>query len=97
MRLLSGDAADPQAAVAAPRWKIEHKSAGLQLDVEPKFPKSLATGLRALGHGAGPPGLTGDDFGGALVITRDATAPDLSVHWRGGADPRRDGMVAAML
>lgn len=96
MRLLSDDAADPQAAVAAPRWKIEHKCHGLQLDLEPQVSEPLAAGLRARGHAAGPPGLTGDDFGGAFVVVRDAAASARDAQWRGGADPRRDGKVAAM-
>ena len=85
---------DPQAAVDRARWKIEHKTAGLQLDLEPTYPAARAAALRGLGHEAGPPGITGGDFGGAFVIQRvpDASGP----AWRGAADPRRDGRVAAM-
>lgn len=84
---------DPQAAVDALRWKVEHQSAGLQLDLEPGYPAAAGAGLRRLGHAAGPPGITGGDFGGAFAIVRD---PAGAQGWLGAADPRRDGLVAAM-
>jgi gamma-glutamyltranspeptidase / glutathione hydrolase len=83
---------DPQDAVDRARWKIEHKTAGLQLDLEPSYPAGLAAELRDLGHEAGPPGITGGDFGGAFVIVR---AGAKTARWVGAADPRRDGLVAA--
>jgi gamma-glutamyltranspeptidase/glutathione hydrolase len=86
---------DPQAAATAARWKIEHRAAGLQLDVEPSLAPALVDALRARGHAGGPPGITGDDFGGAFAIVRDDAAGDGSCRWLGGADPRRDGEVAA--
>jgi gamma-glutamyltranspeptidase/glutathione hydrolase len=92
---------DAQAAVAAPRWKIEHKTAGLQLDLEPGYPAAHAAALRGLGHAAGPPGITGGDYGGAFAIVRGPVDADGAVRavgaprWVGAADPRRDGRVAA--
>lgn len=96
LRLLPDAAACPQAAVAAPRWKVEHKSAGLQLDLEPGFDPALGAALRALGHAEGPPGITGADYGGAFVVMRDEASNSDASRWRGGADPRRDGEVAAL-
>jgi gamma-glutamyltranspeptidase/glutathione hydrolase len=87
---------DPQAAIDAPRWKIEHQAAGLQLDLEPGYPAERAAELRGLGHAAGPPGITGGDFGGAFAIVRAPGAADGAPAWLGAADPRRDGRVAAM-
>ncbi len=94
MRLLR-DGVDPQVAVTGPRWKIEHRADGLQLDVEPTVERGLVDALRARGHASGTPGITGDDFGGAFAIVRDGRDPDGAVRWLGGADPRRDGYVAA--
>lgn len=59
---------NPQAAVDAPRWKLEHKSTSLQLDFEPTFPAAQQQALRDMGHPAGPPGITGADFGGAFAV-----------------------------
>src|SRR5690606_29497006 len=50
---------NPQAVVDAPRWKLEHNSLGLQLDIEPGYPEQAASALRAMGHPGGPPGITG--------------------------------------
>lgn len=87
---------DPQAAVDAPRWKIEHQHGTVQLDFEPGCPQPLQAALRAWGHGEGPPGITGADFGGAFAIWRAPPAADAGPLWLGAADPRRDGQVAAM-
>lgn len=98
MQLLHGGR-DPQSAVSTPRWKIEHKSGGLQLDFEPTVQQALVDALRARGHRAGSPGITGDDYGGAFAIVRSDAAPgrqpDGEAQWIGAADPRRDGRVAA--
>lgn len=87
---------NPQAVVDAPRWKLEHNSLGLQLDIEPGYPEQAASALRAMGHPGGPPGITGTDFGGGFVITRSPASDGEPPLWVGGADPRRDGLVAAM-
>ena len=94
MRLLH-DGVDPQVAVSGPRWKIEHRADGLQLDVEPTVEPGLVDALRSRGHAPGAPGITGDDFGGAFAIVRDDRAADGAIRWLGAADPRRDGRVAA--
>lgn len=78
---------DVQRAVDVPRWKVEHAHGSVQLDFEPGFEPGLAAGLRALGHRADSPGLTGLDFGGAFAIARCGDA------WAGASDPRRDGAV----
>ena len=87
---------NPQAAVDAPRWKIEHRHTGPQVDFEPAFASDMQAALRAMGHATGPPGITGADFGGAFAIQRSPFAADTSALWVGAADPRRDGLVAAM-
>jgi gamma-glutamyltranspeptidase/glutathione hydrolase len=94
LQMIDGGVA-AQDAVAAARWKIEHKTAGLQLDLEPSYPADLAARLRGMGHAAGPPGITGGDFGGAFAIQRAPSAPADTALWVGGSDPRRDGLVAA--
>ncbi len=87
---------NPQAAVDAPRWKLEHKTAGVQLDFEPSFPAELQRDLRKMGHPAGPPGITGADFGGGFAVVRLPGSDGAAPVWAGAADPRRDGLVAAM-
>jgi len=87
---------NPQAVVDAPRWKLEHKAAGLQLDIETSFSGQMASALRAMGHPSGPPGITGADFGGGFVITRSPESESGTPLWVGGSDPRRDGLVAAV-
>lgn len=76
---------DVQRAVDAPRWKVEHAHGTVQLDFESGMSRELVTGMRALGHRADKPGLTGLDFGGAFAIARSGDA------WAGASDPRRDG------
>lgn len=78
---------DVQRAVDVPRWKVEHAHGSVQLDFETGFEPGLVAGLRALGHRADSPGLTGLDFGGAFAIARCGDA------WAGASDPRRDGAV----
>lgn len=87
---------NPQAAVDAPRWKLEHKTAGVQLDFEPGYPREAETALRGMGHPAGPPGITGSDFGGGFAVVRAPGCAAARPVWVGAADPRRDGLVAAM-
>lgn len=87
--------ANPQAAVDMPRWKLEHKSTGVQLDFEPQVPMRLQAALRRRGHAAGPPGITGGDFGGGFAVVRSPCAQHGESLWVGAADPRRDGQAVA--
>ncbi len=90
-------ARNPQAAIDAPRWKLEHKRHSLQLDFEPTFPPAQQEALRAMGHAGGTPGITGADFGGGFAIVRaPGSAGSATPVWVGAADPRRDGLVASM-
>lgn len=88
-------ARNPQAAIDAPRWKLEHRTDGVQLDLEPAFASDHEAWLRQAGHRRGPPGITGADYGGGFVIARSPQATADCALWVGGADPRRDGQVAA--
>ena len=80
------DGLNPQQAVEARRWKIEHANGGTQLDLETDFDAAMALDLRARGHRKDVPGITGLDFGGAYVLQ---CLPD---HvYVAASDPRRDG------
>jgi gamma-glutamyltranspeptidase / glutathione hydrolase len=89
MQLLSrmiDDGCDPQQAIDAKRWKVEHARGSVQLDLEEGFDPSLAKALRERGHRDQPPGITGLDFGGAYAVQ---CLEDGS--YAVGNDPRRDG------
>lgn len=80
-----------QAAVDAPRWRLE---GGRSLAIEAGMPAEITQALRAAGYT--DPGATGElggrsDFGGAQVVLRDAEG----VLW-GGSDRRKDGMALAI-
>jgi gamma-glutamyltranspeptidase/glutathione hydrolase len=80
------DRLNPQQAVEARRWKIEHANGVTQLDLETDFDTAMAQDLRARGHRKDVPGITGLDFGGAYVLQ---CLPD---HvYVAASDPRRDG------
>ena len=77
-----------QAAIDAPRWRLESDNA---LAIEAGTPERIARALRAAGyadprHGGELGGRS--DFGGAQVVMR---APDGSLI--GGSDKRKDGMA----
>jgi gamma-glutamyltranspeptidase / glutathione hydrolase len=89
MQLLSrmiDDQQDPQRAIDAKRWKIEHARGSVQLDLEDGFDNALAKALRELGHREEAPGITGLDFGGAYAVQCLADGA-----YAVGNDPRRDG------
>lgn len=74
---------NPQAAVDAPRWRVE---SGLRLALEPGFPPGVAHGLRQLGHEVvAAAGMGG--FGGAQVVER------LPGCWLAASDPRKEGQA----
>lgn len=78
-----------QAALDAPRWRLESDTA---LAIEPGTPEALVRVLREAGYsdpvGGGELGGR-SDFGGAQVVMR---APDGALL--GGSDPRKDGLAA---
>lgn len=76
----------PQAALDAPRWRLESETA---LAIEPGMPAAQVRALRAAGF-TEPQGLGElggrSDFGGAQWVSRDAHGGLL-----GASDPRKDG------
>jgi gamma-glutamyltranspeptidase/glutathione hydrolase len=80
-----------QAAIDAPRWRLEADRA---LALETGTPPEVAAALRAAGYDE-PQGLGElggrSDFGGAQVVLR---GPDGRLF--GGSDPRKDGMALAI-
>jgi len=72
----------PQEAVDAPRFN--HVS-GLEVAVEPDFPRETVAALEAKGHKV--VGGTVESFGGAHAILRDEATGALF----GGSDPRKEG------
>ena len=77
-----------QAAIDAPRWRLEGAK---QLAIEPGTPDRIARALRDAGYtdpeGAGELGGR-SDFGGAQFVLRDADGSLL-----GGSDKRKDGLA----
>ena len=76
---------DPQAALDAPRWRVEPGGA---VALEPGLAGALA-GLRALGHDAAV-AETPHGFGVGQVILRHGDA------WLAGSDPRGDGYAGGI-
>jgi len=77
-----------QAAIDAPRWRLEP---GASLAIEAGMPQSIVDGLRAAGYGQplGTGELAGrSDFGGAQVVMRAADGSLI-----GGSDRRKDGLA----
>jgi gamma-glutamyltranspeptidase/glutathione hydrolase len=72
----------PQEAVDAPRFN--HVS-GLEVALEPDFPRETVAALEAKGHKV--VGGAVESFGGAHAIVRDETTGTLF----GGSDPRKEG------
>lgn len=72
---------NPQAALDAPRWRVE---AGLELALEAGMPSDVRSSLASRGHD-----LLGDTamggFGGGQAIARVGDA------WLGASDPRKEG------
>jgi len=75
----------PQAAVDAPRWKV---NGGLSLDLEAQAAPGLREGLAALGHQFASIPDSYMDFGGGQFIIRTENG------YVAASDPRRDGQAA---
>jgi gamma-glutamyltranspeptidase/glutathione hydrolase len=76
---------NPQAAVDAPRWKL---NGGVSVDLEPSASAALRAGLLALGHEIKSVDDSYMDYGaGQIIIRTDA-------GYAAGSDPRRDGQAA---
>jgi gamma-glutamyltranspeptidase/glutathione hydrolase len=78
-------AMNPQAALDAPRWKV---NAGRSIDLESSAPVALREGLIALGHELESIPDSYMDFGAGQVIMRAETG------YIAASDPRRDGQAA---
>ena len=77
--------ANPQAALDAPRWKV---NGGLSLDLETEASPELRAGLAALGHQFASIPDSYMDFGaGQFIVCGEA-------GYVAGSDPRRDGQAA---
>ncbi len=80
-----------QAAIDAPRWRLE---SGSVLAIEKGTPEPVAAALRAAGYNApsGQGELAGrSDFGGAQLVMRAADGSLL-----GGSDKRKDGLARGL-
>jgi gamma-glutamyltranspeptidase / glutathione hydrolase len=76
---------NPQAALDAPRWKV---NGGLSLDLEAAASAELRAGLAALGHEFASIRDSYMDFGAGQFIVRSEAG------YVAGSDPRRDGQAA---
>jgi gamma-glutamyltranspeptidase/glutathione hydrolase len=76
---------NPQAALDAPRWKV---NGGLSIDLESSASPELRTGLAALGHTLASIPDTYMDFGAGQFIVRTENG------YVAASDPRRDGQAA---
>lgn len=77
---------DPQAALDAPRWRVEGSR---QVSVEPDMPATSIKYLQDLGHDITVAPQRDVSFGGGQVAFR------LGDNWCGGSDGRRDGQALA--
>jgi gamma-glutamyltranspeptidase / glutathione hydrolase len=76
---------NPQAALDAPRWKL---NGGISVDLEASASSDLRAGLIALGHEIKAFADSYMDFGAGQIIVR----PDGG--YAAASDPRRDGQAA---
>ena len=76
---------NPQAALDAPRWKLE---GGKAVDLETSASPDLRTGLIALGHEIAAVADSYMDFGAGQIILKT------DVGYAAASDPRRDGQAA---
>jgi gamma-glutamyltranspeptidase/glutathione hydrolase len=80
MRSLFERGLAPQAALDAPRWRLQ---GGLRVDVEEGFPAGFEDDLTRRGHEVGP--MAPGGAGGAQLIIRDADG------FAGASERRQDG------
>jgi gamma-glutamyltranspeptidase / glutathione hydrolase len=83
---LVDDGLDPQAALDAPRFRVDERG-GPQVAIETGVPLKTRKALAAMGHQVRPEPLFEPGFGGGQIIAVD---PETGVYW-GGSDPRKDG------
>jgi gamma-glutamyltranspeptidase/glutathione hydrolase len=76
---------NPQAALDAPRWKL---NGGLAVDLEPAASPELRAGLAALGHDLTTVADSYMDFGAGQIVVRTENG------YVAASDPRRDGQAA---
>ena len=79
------NAMNPQAALDAPRWKV---NAGRSIDLETSASRALRDGLIELGHTLEAVPDSYMDFGAGQVIMKSANG------YIAASDPRRDGLAA---
>jgi gamma-glutamyltranspeptidase/glutathione hydrolase len=84
MRLLAYGM-NPQAALDAPRWKL---NGGVSVDLEPTASEELRAGLIARGHEIKAVADSYMDYGAGQMIVR------IEGGYAAGSDPRRDGQAA---
>jgi gamma-glutamyltranspeptidase/glutathione hydrolase len=77
---------DPQAALDAPRFRVDERGGPL-VAIEDGVPLETQATLAAMGHEVKSEILFSPDFGGGQIILVD---PETDVLW-GGSDPRKDG------
>jgi gamma-glutamyltranspeptidase/glutathione hydrolase len=77
---------DPQAALDAPRFRVDEKGSA-RVAIETGVPLKTRKALQAMGHDVQPETPFAPGFGGGQVIAVD---PETGVLW-GGSDPRKDG------
>jgi gamma-glutamyltranspeptidase/glutathione hydrolase len=77
---------DPQAALDAPRFRVDQRG-GLSVAIETGVPLKTRKALSAMGHDVHPKTTFARGFGSGDIIARDA---DSGVLW-GASDPRKDG------
>ncbi|MEO8304993.1 MAG: gamma-glutamyltransferase family protein [Betaproteobacteria bacterium] len=76
---------NPQAAIDAPRWKL---NGGMSVDLEPSASTELRVGLQSLGHEIRSVADSYMDYGAGQIILRT------DVGYVAGSDSRRDGQAA---
>jgi gamma-glutamyltranspeptidase/glutathione hydrolase len=77
---------DPQAALDAPRFRVDQRG-GLRVAIETGVPLKTRKALAAMGHDVHPETTFAPGFGSGDIIARDAES---GVLW-GASDPRKDG------
>jgi gamma-glutamyltranspeptidase/glutathione hydrolase len=77
---------DPQAALDAPRFRVDQRG-GLRVAIETGVPLKTRKALAAMGHDVRPETVFTPGFGSGDIIARDAES---GVLW-GASDPRKDG------